>query len=426
MSGVDSMKAIFLTTMIVVCAVGCGLWGDSGPPPDLPDTWLSEMIRMVPSDMGADYLMFANQEAARVEAEAEDFIGTDALYIYGLSSYPWTYGGLPDISQSVFTNYSSEAEETLGLDTLLLDRGMWSPVVGAPPKPPFAITVGGLDDAPNLPTRLMDAGYKTDVYDGVNFWRFWRDTPPQPRVTWEHPMRMNLFELNAIASIKDTLSISRKVQTLEGLIDVQEGNAPSLWDEESWRVLTRMVGDELIGGALLSPEYVASPSATGAYINRSAEERLEDWERYASGPDAWGTLDPYTALVLGYSVRDEVEGMTIAMYHPGPDGAERNSAELKRRWESARLDLRRYIYSGPSDQTLDPKHDILFSELCSPLETRVEAYENSSVLIATCPVVEQSNPTLAAILGRGFWRGPVEHHELHFLAPDMAELVAAQ
>ena len=76
------------------------------------------------------------------------------------------------------------------------------------------------------------------------------------------------------------------------------------------------------GGALIPPEYVVSRTATGSEFGRSAEERLEDWERYAVGPDAWGTLEPYTALVVGYGVRYGVEGTTIAMYHPDADGAE--------------------------------------------------------------------------------------------------------
>lgn len=99
------------------------------------------------------------------------------------------------------------------------------------------------------------------------------------------------------------------------------------------------------------------------------------------------------------------------MYHPDPDSAERNATELKRRWESARLDLSRFSES-----------DIPFAELCAPLETRIEAYENSSVLIATCPTIERSNPTLTGTLGRDFWNGLVTHHELHFLVPDIAEL----
>ena len=119
--------------------------------------------------------------------------------------------------------------------------------------------------------------------------------------------------------------------------------------------------------------------------------------------------------MIGYGVLYGAESTIIAMYHPDPDGAERNAEELKRRWESARLDLRRFSDS-----------DIPFSELCSPLETRFETYGNSSVLIATCPTIEWSNPTSIGTLGRDFWKGLVAHHELHFLVPDMAELIAAR
>ncbi len=79
MNSASSMKAIFLAAVMLVCAAGCGLWSDSGPPPELPETWLSEIIQTVPSDMGAGYLLFANQESARVEADATDFQGLDTV-----------------------------------------------------------------------------------------------------------------------------------------------------------------------------------------------------------------------------------------------------------------------------------------------------------------------------------------------------------
>ncbi len=411
------MKAIFLTVVMLVCAVGCGLSDDGSLPPELPETWLSEVIRAVPSDMGAGFLtdmsvgclQFANQEAARVEAGATDFQGLDTVFgSGGPHSIPRTYGGLPGMP--MFMSYhSGYAVETLGLDTLVFDQGLWHC------NPIFSITTGGLKDPPNLSTRLMEVGYKADTHGETSFLYFWRDKPPSPRFQVEHPMSMNVLNLNAMALIEDTLIIAIRPPMLEGLIDVHEGNAPSLWDEEPWRVLTRMVGDELLGGALIPPEYVASRTATGTFTDRSADERLEDWGRYVSGHDAWGTLEPYTAVVLGYSVRDGVEGTTIAMYHPDPDSAERNATELKKRWTSAHLDLRSFLDRA-----------VPFNEVCSPLETRIDAYENSSVLIATCPALEQPDPTLINILGRGFWTGMISDHELHFLVPDMAELTTAQ
>lgn len=405
-------KAVFLAAAMLVCAVGCGLWGDSGSPPELPESWLSEIIRTVPSDMGADYLLFANYHEARVAADATWFKGYDTFIAEGPGSVPWTYEMLP--MKGMFMSYSESARDIIGLDTLGLDQGIWSPVEGTS-RPPFSITAGGLEDSQHIYTRLGEAGFETTFHYGILLLYFWRDGPPALRELRDHPMGTSLLNLNAIAPIGDRLTVSRKVETLERIIEVHDGAEASLWDEIPWRVLTQSVGDELLGGALIPPEYVVSRMAAESGFGRSAEERLEDWERYASGPDAWGTLEPYTALAVGYGVLYRVESTVIAVYHPDPDSAERNAAELKRRWESARLDLRRF--SGP---------EVPFTELCAPLETRVETYENSSVLIATCPVIEQTNPTLIGTLGRDFWMGLVVHHELHFLAPDMADLTGGQ
>ena len=412
MNSVNVLKAISLAVVIVVCAVGCGFLDDSGPPPELPETWLSDLIRTVPSDMGADYLLFANYAEARLAADATGFEGFDTFIAEGPESVPWTYAMLP--AKGMFLSYSESARDIIGLDPLGLDQGIWSPLEGSS-KPPFSITVGGLEGSEHIYTRLGEAGFKTSFHYGVLLLYFWRDDPPVPKEMMEQPMGTSLFNLNAIAPIGERLAVSRRVETLERIIEVHDSSEASLWDEVPWRVLTQSVGDELLGGALLPPEYVVSRTATGSEFGRSAEERLEDWERYAVGPDAWGTLEPYTTLVVGYGVRYGVEGTTIAMYHPDADGAERNADELKRRWESARLDLRRL--SGP---------DVPFSELCSPLETRTLVFDKSSILIAFCPAIEQSNPTLIGTLGRDFWKGLVAHHELHFLVPDMAELTAAR
>ena len=408
MNSVNALSMIFLATMIFACTISCELLDDSGPPPDLPETWLSEVIQTVPSDMGADYLLFANYAEARLAADATGFEGFDTFIAEGPGSVPWTYEMLP--AKGMFMSYSESARDIIGLDPLGLDQGIWSPVEGSS-MPPFSITSGGLEDSQHIYTRLGEAGFNTTFHYGILLLYFWRDYPPALKEMMEHPMGTSLFNLNAIAPIGDRLAMSRRIETLERIVEVHDSSEASLWDEVPWRVLTQSVGDELLGGALLPPDYVVSRTATGSGFGRSAEERLEDWERYASGPDAWGTLEPYTTLAVGYGVPYGAESTIIAMYHPDPDNAEHNAAELKRRWESARLDLRRFSDS-----------DIPFAELCAPLEARVEAYENSSVLIATCPAIEQSNPTLIGTLSRDFWKGLVTHHELHFLVPDIEEL----
>ena len=395
---VKDKRAIILAAVILVFVVwyGLWLWNRSEPPPDLPETWLSEFIRAVPSDMGVgvDYLLFANYEAARVEAGATDFKGFDTFLASG--SIPWTYGMLGN--SPIFSGYPYS--ETMKLDALELDQGIWTPGYH------FTITTGGLEEPQSFHTRMGEAGYQIAFHRGILYLYFWRDSPPPLREMENYPMGSKILNINSVALIEDRLAVAQRVERIERLIAVHDGKVSSLWDKQSWRVLTQSVGDEFLAGALIPPEYVVSRTATGiSGFERSGEQRLDDWKRYV---DAWGTLERYTALVLGYSVRDGVERTAIAMYHPDPDSAERNAEELKKRWESASLDLRRFSDS-----------DIPFSELCAPLETRIERYAESSILIADCRRLERPKTSLL-----GFWISPINYHELHFLVPDLSGLAA--
>ena len=218
-------STIFIIGVRFVCAVGCEIVDDSGSPPDLPETWMSEIIRVVPSDMGADYLLFANYHEARLAADATGFEGFDTFIAEGPGSVPWTYGMLP--GKGMFMSYSESAREILGLDTLGIDQGIWSPVEGSS-KPPFSITVGGLEDSQHIYTRLGEAGFNTNFHYGILLLYFWDDSPPALRELLEHPMGTSLLNLNAIAPIGDRLAVAREVETLELMIEVHDGATASL------------------------------------------------------------------------------------------------------------------------------------------------------------------------------------------------------
>ena len=84
-----------------------------------------------------------------------------------------------------------------------------------------------------------------------------------------------------------------------------------------------------------------------------------------------------------------------------------------------------YPLETPSYQ--DPKRgdDIPFTELCAPLETQAIVFDESSVLVAACPAIERE-AAFGGAAGTDFYWGLLNYHELHFLAPDIAKLTAAQ
>ena len=399
-----SFTLVSLVFFVLSVLAGCGLVGDSGEvAPQLQETWLSKMIRSVPAEIDYGYLMFANQRASREVAGATDFRGLDFADYSWLKDIPWTYEALP--SNPMFDGYSQSAFETFGVNTLLFDYGMWSAFYGTP-IPPFSITTGGLNDPSGLLARLSEAGYRSETHSGVEFAYFVHDDefPVSLRVMTDHPLRGVLRNMNAVTTTGDRLMVAREVGTLQRVIDADAGDTASLWNEESWRMLTQVAGDELLAGVLISPDFVGSGQAIEASMVRTPSELRDDWKRYVVGPGEWGTLMPYTAAALGYGVQDGMERTVIALYHPDTQSAEHNAAELKRRWESAQLDVRRHSNSGP---------DIPFSEICGPLDTETVTHSNASILIASCAVVERNPVQVFGTTGRDFWQGLIWHHELH-------------
>ena len=402
-----------LLCVAVFLIFGCVLAGDPADrAPALPENWLSQMIRSVPSDVDLDYLMFTNHQAAREVAGATDFKGIDFVDWSWLENVPWTYDALP--ANPMFSGFSQEAVQTIGVNTLLFDHGIWSAYYGTP-KSHFSITTRGLNDPGGLSKRLSEAGYRPGIHSGVEFAYFLHEDekPVSSGVVMDHPLRGILRDTNAVGTVGNRLMVASEVATMQRLIDVELGASSSLWSEEPWRVLAQTVGDELLGGVLIHPEFVGSGSSIEASMERTPAELREDWERYTEGPDEWGTLMPYTASILGYGVHEGVERTIVAVYHPDPGGAEHNAAELKRRWNSAHLDVRKHSIGG---------EDIPFSELCGPLETRTEVHTNASILIASCTIIERSPIAAVGTGGRDFWQGPISHHELHFLMPDVGFL----
>ena len=99
---------VSLVSVAFLVLVGCVLTGDlEEGMPELRETWLSELIRSVPSEMDGGYLMFANWKTAREVAGASDFRGLDFADYSWLKNIPWTYEALP--SNLMFGGYSQSA-----------------------------------------------------------------------------------------------------------------------------------------------------------------------------------------------------------------------------------------------------------------------------------------------------------------------------
>ena len=409
----NAMRAIFLTAVIVVCAVGCGGRSDSyGSPDEMPETWLSEMLRSVPTDMEGAYITrvwVADYEAERAPRPP---------------GYPGSIASWESISApgGAFLEDARHFDDAIGLDFMDRDRAVW--LHGEH----FGIHEGKLGDPARIGERLSDIGYERYHHGGVEYYRF---APRFGLAVDKHPQGAILYNLaNNIAFIDDrTLITARHTRDLKWIVDVREQVAKSMGDEERWKTLAKAAGDELVRGALIAPEYVLWPFETedGAIVRLQywAGENVRNWSRYTEGPDAWGTLEPYTALAMGFTVSSGEPGTLIALYHPDPEAADRNAVELKHRWKTARMDLRRIEIPKGTYKDLTQGEDTPFTEMCAPLEARTLVFDKSSVLLATCPAILREAPFWGA-QGFDFYYGLFNYGELHFLVPDLSGLAAAQ
>ena len=420
MNSANILKSIFLAAVFVVCLVGCGLWDDAGP---TPETWLSEAIKSVPQDYGNAALGFTNYHEARVIANAEGYNGMSTIMAEGADAVPWTYSL---ISSEPFVNSAPTDiifQET-GFDFFALDQQIWQHRLVGPGQyekgPRFRIATGGFGGesaAESLVEWLLERGLHSNTHDGVTYYYSWDDAPPGGREMMSNPFKMDAANhLNALAFVGDTLLVRKWTQNIPHQIDVHMGKRPSLWDDGGHRELAWAVGDEILTGVFLKPEFVAWGWSASGYKRDEEPDRLSDYA------NSWGTLDPYSVAIIGSDIRGETAHTVVALRYSDSEAAGRNAEELKRRWSSAYL---RIDSSGGSSMGQTPDVFEPYAKICAPLDTRSVVYEKSSVLVASCPSTDFVSD-VHGTTGPTLWRGLVDHHELHFLAPDIAELTAAR
>ncbi len=375
------------------------------------ESWLSEATQSVPLDYGLTYLRFANYEAARIVADAAGFEGFTTVFAEGFDSIPWTY--VPMFGESGVSSYRGEIYEEAGLDFWVADTFIWTEPQPFR-SPTFRVVTGLVDDSVNLGDRLMKVGYQSANHGGTDYYYFWTDKLPSATIQRQSPFKYDVRQWNALAVVGDTLLARRWVQDMPQFIDVHKGNLPSLHDDRGHRELAQAVGDELLAGAFLKPDFVA-----GAW-NDSGLRRVETSPgKFASYSETWGTMEPYTVAVLGYSVRDGVERNVIGLHYADREAAGRNADELTLRWNSSYLDIP--SPGGNSrDGTLPDVHQ-LYTDICAPFETRTVEYEKSSVLIGSC-VATDLDLIVVGAGGNQLWWGMIYFHELHLLVPEIGAL----
>ena len=384
----------------------------------------------MPPDYGPTYLRFANYEAARIIADAEDFEGMPTMLAEGPDSLPWTYTLL--FGDHSVSSYRGDVYDGTGIDFWIADTFIWTePQTWTTPptfpSPFLKVVTGVVDETGDLGDRLVKFDYQTANHGGTDYYYYWADKPPSYDMMRQSPFKSDVRRWNALAVVGDTLLARKWVNEMPELIDVHKGNLPSLHDDRGHRELAQAVGDELLVGAFLKPDFVAD-GWNDAGLKKDPYPKREETPpgRLASYSETWGTMEPYTVAVLGYSLLDGVGRNVIGLHYADREAAGRNADELTLRWNSSYLDIdsaggSTRIGRTPMHQTEPDVHQ-LYTDICASFETRTVEYEKSSVLIGLCAPTDLNLPVVGAD-GDNLWWGMVYFHELHLLVPDPAELV---
>jgi len=370
--------------------------------PPQPQTRLEEALPWVPLEYADKFIEFADYATSRKLTGLEDVRGFEDHWQLDQDQRKRIYEGLRDTPSGVDFIF---LHDELGLDLFALDLGIWHSS-GIHHSPTFTLMEGG-QDIQDISNRLVNLEFKETSYRGTTYYKINED------FLWDfrHPARVLKASFNRTALVDDQVLAAPATFILEDLVDVQKGDSPSLLESPPHLALVRAVGDGMVGGVFLTPEWVTE-NALGSF---AAQWRVANvsgiytdstlLDQHLTGPDPWALLSPYSLALFGYRVQGDAEETVIALYYPDPSGAERDARELEKRWNSFHLRV---------------KDNVPVAGSCSSLSATVEREEGSSLIVATCSVIRDTDKE-GTVRGPGLWLSLLFESKLEFLALDLEE-----
>ena len=368
------------------------------PTPSTPMSPLMDSLAATPLAFADSPILFADYAGSRAATGLEDVQGIDDVFsAEHLGALQLLYEGVaihPKFQSSAIT-----LKDRVGLDVYAFDRSIWS----SEPRheAPGFLLIQGKFDIENVIDNLMELDYTNDSHGGADYYRLGDDFG----YSIAHPLRRLGLTLKQVAWLDPWLAAARSTGTIAGLIEVQRGEKPSILVNDGHRVLAEAVGEGLLGGAYMPPQWIVENWNT---VNARPADRLD---RYTAGAERWGRLSPYSLALFGYRVREDAEETVVALFYPDPEAARNDAHELEKRWNS--------FYYDPAGLLTDPEpEETPVTRFCSPFSTTVIRQAAHSVLVGTCPVLrgEDLDPT---VKGPSLWLWLFGARELQFLVRDL-------
>ena len=362
---------------------------------------LMESLAVSPLEFADSVIVFADYAGSRAATGLEDVQGIDDVFsAENPGALQLIYEGVaihPEFRSSTIT-----LKDRVGLDVYAFDRSIWS----SEPRheAPGFLLIHGKFDIENVIDNLMELDYTNDSHGGADYYRVGDDFG----YSIAHPLRRLGLTLNRVAWLDPWLAAARSTGAIAGLIEVQRGEKPSILVNDGHRVLAEAVGEGLLGGAYMPPQWIVENWNT---VNTRPADRLD---RYTTGAERWGRLSPYSLALFGYRVREDAEETAVALFYPDPEAAGNDAHELEQRWNS-------FHYDPVGPLTEPEPEETPVTRSCSPFSTTVIRQAAHSVLVGTCPVLRGEDLDLT-VKGPSLWLWLFGTRELQFLVRDLEDL----
>ena len=371
------------------------------PESPVPMSPLMASLAAVPVEFADSVIVFADYAGSRAATGLEDVQGIEDVFS----------GENPEAISRIYEGAAIHPEfrrrvvsldDLVGLDVFAFDRSIWS----SEPRheAPGFLLIQGKFDIENVINNLMELDYTKDSHMGADYYRLGDDFG----YSIAHPLRGLGLTLNRVAWLDPWLAAARSTGTIAGLIEVQRGEKPSILVNDGHRALAEAVGEGLLGGAYMPPQWIVENWNT---VNTRPADRLG---RYKAGAERWGRLSPYSLALLGYRVREDAEETVVALFYPHPEAAGNDAHELERRWNS-------FHYDPVGPLTEPEPEETPVTRSCSPFSTTVIRQAAHSVLVGTCPVLRGEDLDLT-VKGPSLWLWLFGTRELQFLVRDLEDL----
>lgn len=261
-----------------------------------------------------------------------------------------------------------------------------------PPRS-FSLSEGDFDEA-LIGNKLTGLGYTEMEYGDHTY----HTTGEDYNISMENELgKMVLNSMNCLAVFDNTIMAAPAGKYVTGMFDAQDGNVPSIIDNDTCRALADSLGDVLTA-VMMIPERILITDLRAQGIPKF------DFKV----PYDWGLLHQFNMAALGYRQDEEKGFLVIALYYQDEAAAKADGALIMKRMETYTLGT-----------WLPQMEKRPFTEKYIPGEPVIKNYPGGVVLTIACQLIPEEHQYVSMDIGAA----GMGLRDLLFLAPDPSQYI---